>query len=203
MNINKETKTIKKTDKWFDEYFNQMKLQASKMKKIMSSTDYIEWLDRFTQNIGGFSDDNWLYCPEKIDDEDRKKVENLGLFYEGIREYAKRQFINPTPCKHGDYFKIRLNDVGFEISMLGDQRNIVYFCKRVSITDEEEFIDFNDILINKNQDQTDQIKESLISLSNMIKDVYKSGVPIDSITDTFENTIEEINSNNKDKRLIK
>ena len=60
-------------------------------------------------------------------------------------------------------------------------------------------IDFNDIIIGKKQDNVDQINATLDSLSNMVITAYESGVPIEAIVSTLDNTIKEITSKKEDK----
>lgn len=56
INMSEEQKLIK-------EYAND---QNTKMQKILSNTDYIKWLDRFTIEHSSFFDKDWLHSPEKI-----------------------------------------------------------------------------------------------------------------------------------------
>ena len=81
-------------------------------------------------------------------------------------------------------------------------QGIIFFCRKVSVKNEQEFIDFNDIMIGKKQEQVDRINESLENLSNMVLKAYESGVPIESITYTLENTIKEITSKKEGKARL-
>ena len=190
-----------KIDKWVQEYIAQEEAKKQQIRSMMSNLTYLKWLNQFMQNKESFSDDDWLYSPEQITDSDWKKVDILGLFYEGINNYAKLNYIYPYQCPNGNYYKIRLNDKGFEIGVMAGQ-GIIFFCKKVPVENEQEFIDFNDIMIGKKQEQVDRINESLENLSNMVLKVYESGVPIESITYTLENTIKEITSKKEGKSRL-
>ena len=185
-------------NKLVDEYIAKKKVKSEKIKKMMSNTAYIEWLNQFTQDKYGFSDDDWLYFPEKISESDREKVEQLCLFYEGIDKYAEKNHIYPTPCEFGNFYSVKINDLGFEIGILVGQ-GTVFFFNKASLEDGKEFIDFNDIMIGKKQDNVDQINATLDSLSNMVVTAYESGVPIEAIVSTLDNTIKGINSKKEDK----
>ena len=65
-----------KMNEWIKDYVVKEKVKNEKIKSMMSNTTYIEWLKQFTRNKDGFSDDEWLYFPEKISETDRKNVEN-------------------------------------------------------------------------------------------------------------------------------
>ena len=64
-------------EKWVDEYIEKQDEKNKIIENIMSSTYYIEWLNHFTQDKNGFSDDDWLYSSDKLSDFDRKNVEML------------------------------------------------------------------------------------------------------------------------------
>lgn len=187
-----------KLDKWVEEYWAKEKVKNEKIKKLMANKDYLIWLDQFTQDKDEFYDDDWLYCPEKIKDSDKENVEKLCLLYEGINNYSQQNHIYPEPCEFGNFYKIKLDEKGFEIGTLIGQ-NVIFFCKKVSIVNEQEFIDFNDIMTGKKSEQVDQINAKLDSLAKMVKAIYESGVPIESINYTLENTLKELISQNENK----
>ena len=98
-------------DKWVEEYIAKEKVKSEKIKRMMSNPTYIEWLNQFTQDKDGFSDDDWLYFPEKISESDREKVEQLCLFYEGIDKYATKNHIYPTNFGYGYFYTIKLDEI--------------------------------------------------------------------------------------------
>lgn len=185
-------------NKWVEEYIAKEKAKSEKIKRMMSNPTYIEWLNQFTQDKDGFSDDDWLYFPEKISESDREKVEQLCLFYEGINKYAEKNHIYPTPCEFGNFYSVKLNNFGFEIGILVGQ-GTVFFFNKASLEDDKEFIDFNDIMIEKKQENVDQINATLDSLSSMVTTAYENGVPIEAIVNTLDNTIKGITSKKEDK----
>ena len=187
-----------KMSKWVEEYISKEKLKSEEIKGMMSNTAYIEWLNLFTQDKGGFSDDDWLYFPEKISEFDRKNVEKLCLFYEGIDNYAQQNYIYPVSCEFGNFYRVKLNGFGFKIGILVGQGTVFFFNKD-SLEKDKDFIDFNDIMTGKKQDNVDQINATLDSLSNMVITAYESGVPIETIVNTLDNTIKEIMSKGEDK----
>ena len=68
---------------------------------------------------------------------------DLSLFFEGIYCYAKENRIYSKDGRLGEYFQIRIGDIGFEIGYRSGQ-GTDFYCKRVS--PEDNFIDFLDIL---------------------------------------------------------
>ena len=122
----------------------------------------------------------------------------LHLFYDGIDKYAGENHIYPTPCDFGNFYRVKLNDFGFEIGILVGQ-GTAFFFNKASLEDDKEFIDFNDIMIGKKQNNVDQINVTLDSLSSMVIDAYENGVPIEAIVSTLDNTIKGIASKKEDK----
>ena len=184
-----------KIKKWAEEYFAKENAKNIKIQEMLSNTDYIKWLDSFTVEHSNFSDDDWLYFPEKISKEDLEQVNNLHLMYHGIERYASKNYIYPTDCNFGNFYKVKLENTGFEIGMLVGQGTL-FFCNRVQIENQKDFIDFNDILNNKENDNVTTIKNKLNELSNLVVSLYKSGVPLEAIVITLDNTLNEINSQN-------
>ena len=196
--------TKEEKEKWVRDYFKKYNEDIEKRNEIMSGTKYIKWLIQFTEDKEGFSDEDWLYFPDEINDTDRSNVEMLRLFYEGIEEYANNNYIYPTPCDFGNYYKVKFNKFGFEIGVLAGQ-GTVFFCNKAPIENEKDFIDFYNVMIGKKQNNTDQIRASLDSLSQMVIATYENGVPIEAIINTLDDTIENITLKREDKskKLLK
>ena len=187
-----------KMNKWIENCLAKEKVKSEKIKSMMSNTDYIKWLKQFTQDKDGFCDNDWLYFPEKISESERENVENLCLFYEGIEKYAEQNYIYPILCEFGNFYRVKLNDFSFEIGILVGQ-GTVFFFNKTSLENEKEFIDFDDIMIGKKQDNVEQINATLDSISNIVITAYENGVPIEAIASTLDNTIRDITSKNDDK----
>ena len=186
-------------DKLVKDYIARETVKNEKIKNIISNPDYIKWLHKFTLDKDIFYDNEWRYCSKQISNLDRENVEKLSLLYEGIDKYAKLNYICPTPCKFGHFYNIRFNNLGFEIGVVVGQ-GTEFFCKKVIA--ENDFIDFNDIMINKKQDNVEMIKSSLESLSNMVLSAYEKGVPIEFISSTLDIILLQINSMEDNKSRI-
>lgn len=145
-----------------------------------------------------------MYSFNKLSDFDRKNVEMLNLFYSGIDKYARKNYIYPLLCDFGNFYKVKLNNFGFDVGMLVGQ-GTVFFFNKTAMENEDEFIDFNDVMVDKKQANVDQINATLDTLSNMVITFYESGVPIDAIVNTIDNTLKDITSKNvkKTRKLIK
>ena len=151
-----------KLKKWSIEYAKEYKateeIKRRKKEKLLANTDYINWLINFTiKNNGSFADDTWLYNPEELKKNDSEKINDLQLFYEGINDYAKSINIDPLPTKFGNEYKIKFNDTGLKIGIDMGQ-GAYFYCQKINIDNENEFINFLDI--NKNRNKTKALKNN-------------------------------------------
>ena len=144
-----------------EKWIREKKERDAKLKSIFSSYDYMNWLNSFTANTKGFSDEDFLYFPEKISKEDLDKVNNLGLFFEGIEKYADKNYIYPSTYEYQSYYGIKdnVNEAYYKIGVIEGQGGS-FFCDRVEPTSELDFIDFNDIMNNKVGENVEEIELS-------------------------------------------
>ena len=188
--------SAKEAKKYLEKYIDNVKTKNINIKNILSNTDYVEWLKQYTQDKKGFFDVELKYNKERISNYDKERIENLSLFYEGIDNYAKQNYIYPAPCAFGIFYRVRLDDFGFEIGTYFGQ-GIIFFFHKVLIEDDIKFIDYYDIMTGKEQDNVNQINDTLNSLSNIIINAYENGIPYEAINSTLENTLREIKSNDE------
>ena len=163
----------------------------NKENSLISNTNYIEWLKEFTLNMKGFYTSSWDYSEEELSEFDRKRVEKLNDFYDSIYNYATNNYIYPNDYSYQSFYKVRLDNFGFEIGFIYGQ-GIDFFFRKVDIVNEEEFIDFNDVMNNKKQDNVDEINAALYYLSNYIKTAYESGIPLEAIQNAIDITMKRI-----------
>ena len=170
---------------------NEKRLKQEEIiKEIFSNNNYVEWINSFTDEKGGFTDNDWLYFPDKLNKNDLDNVDKLYLFYEGIERYTTKNFIYPIPCEFGCFYRIKINGIGYEVGMMSGQGTL-FFVRRVPMN-SDYFIDINDIINDKKQDNTESIMSDLDYLSNTIKNLYKRGVPFEAISKTINMTMREI-----------
>ena len=191
-----------KADKFLKDYVAKCNANEREMKIIFSNTEYINWLINFTNDNHNFTDEDWDYFPEKISEYDLNYVQDFHLFYNGIDKYASQNYIYPEYNAFGNFYRIKFNDVGFEIGTQAGQ-GVYFYCVRIDISDNLMFIDFNDILNNKKQIYVDEINNGLNNLSEMIMLLYNSGVPLEVIVSTVNKTIKNIDEDKSKSMLVK
>ncbi len=184
----------------FNEFVSRKKDVEEIIKDMMTKKGYLSWLIYFTQDRSSFTEESLFYLEE--DDPNRDFIKRFDLFYKGIEKYAKDNYIYPEHREYGSFYEIKYEDIGFEIGIIRKQ-GIEYFCKRVPI-DNDRFIDFNDIMNNKTQDNVPLISNSLFVFDEMIKFFYENGVPIEAIINSFNNTVNDLKIKDKNaKKRVK
>ena len=182
-------------------FIEKQKIEEEEINKILSNTDYINWIINFLADNDSFSDYCWLYNSLNLKDIDVKNLKKLSLFYDGVDKYANENFIYPTNDNNGSFYQIKYNDWCFEIGVIYGQ-GTTYYCQKAYVK-EDKYIDFNDILNNRKQDNISEITDTLKLLSECILDAYNKGVPIEAIKNTTDKVINDIIWQKKDKSKIK
>ena len=177
-------------DKYIQNYIERNKRNSEIIDELISNSDYIKWLIDFTKDKEVFFDSDWDYSDEKLPENDQEKVYYLSLFFEGIFSYAKKNHIYSLPNSLGEYYQIKIDDIGFEIGYISGQ-GTSFYCKRIPLLDDN-FIDFIDIMNNKEQDNVKYINNSMEQLSIMIIDLYNQGIPIEAIDEAINKAIKQI-----------
>lgn len=159
-------------------------------KRLVSNNEYILWLENFTIANPTFGDDTWIYYPDKLSKEDSERVDELCSFFNGIMEYADRNFMPVCHDSYDTYAFIKFNNIGYKIGIMSGQGSFAY-CERVEISSDNVFIDFNDIMTNKKQENVDYISKKLDSMSGIIEELLKLGVPAKTISAKVQTTLNE------------
>lgn len=152
-----------------------------KAENIVKNNTYMLWLEKFTSTHPAFSDDTWLYCPEEISASDLENVNSLSFFFEGITEYAYQNFLTIYQTDWGKCALIKFNNIGYKIGLDSGQGSISY-CEKVDISDDKVFIDFNDIMNNKKQENVVLITEKFYQIENLIQELINLGTPAEIIS---------------------
>ena len=177
-----------KVEKYIEKLIEERKQNDEKKKVMKSNTNYLEWIVNFMVDKTGFCDDDWMDCPEKINENDREHVDNLHLLYEIIEEYASKNYIYPIKFGWAYYYNIKYNNIGFQIGVMNGQGTRT-ICSKVKIDENLDFIDFIDIINDKKRDNVEIIETKLEELSNYIVSLCEYGIPKEALKQKLENLI--------------
>lgn len=121
----------------FTEEYQERKRKREKTKKeIIADSEYINWLEEFTENTPHFTSD-------LQSEGNTENIRNLDLLYEIIDTYARKNYIQPNKTKW-EYFYIleyegNLYKIGYS-----NRDYTFYYCNKVSETKYKP-ISFSDI----------------------------------------------------------
>lgn len=188
---------------WFREYAEKQNIENIIIKDLMSNNSYVNWLEKFTNGKSGICDDVWFFYSNDVTDDDQVNLDKLSCFYKGIDTYAHLNHIYPMPCDFGHYYKVRYGDFGFNLTELRGQGRFIYHCVRVNVVKPETFIDFDDVMLNKKQDNVDRINQALSGFKETINNAVESGVPLEALSEAFNDTINIIDVDNNIKLIRK
>ena len=140
------------TDNWYKEHSEKLRVKKEKMKQLISKTDYIKWLSSFLKDKRQFSDEDWIYFLDMFEDSDRLNMAKICLLYEVVSIYASKNNININTCDYGNYYKVIYEDFCFDIGVRLDQ-GVIFFCNEDIVKENDNVIDFNNILNIKEQEK--------------------------------------------------
>lgn len=182
-----KNKTNKETQEMIQNISEEHKKRNKIIKDLISNTDYINWIEQYTEKCGGFSDQtrfrDKIKLPVKIED----NINKLIYFFEGIREYAEENYIYPKK-DNGIYYIITYNGISYEIGIIVGQGTI-YFCTRS--TKKDNIIDFNDIVKNNKLERTDIINNKLTELQNYLDTLINENIPVEALTKTTQKVLQK------------
>ena len=171
---------------------NKYNEEYRRSQELVSNTSYIDWIKDYIKNKDFVIDDYLEIDHQPINEEDKAKLKQMCLFHHGISQYATENHIYPRPFNCGLYYRIKYNDLLFDIGYTGGLE--IYYSIIKAKEDGIKYIDFNDIMTNKKQDNVDYINASLQNISDVINEYYQNGVPIESIEKTVHTTMRYIRS---------
>lgn len=178
----------------FSVYYEKQKYK----KRIMANNNYINWLCDFSLRHNSFTDDEWEYNTEDIPKIDKENVKYLGLLFYCIDEYAYENYINSVSSSYGVFYRIVYEGNAFEIGFKSGQ-GTYFFCNRVEYDNILEFVDFNDILTGKKVENVNRKNNLIKVFSEVVRNVYRNGVPADKICDVVKSVLDEIKGQENNK----
>ena len=134
-----------KLKNWYKEHSEKLKIDEEKMKDIVSNDEYITWLCNYLNENHYLSDDDWMYFPDKIKEEDRINASKMCLLYQIVDKYAINNNINPVDDRYGHSYIIGYCDYVFDLGVRLDE-GVKFYCIEGFVYNNSELIDFNSLI---------------------------------------------------------
>ena len=159
-----------------ERFFEKMGKRELEKKELLSSHDYILWLEKFTSQYESFSDESWLYRPEEISESDSKNVEKLELFLEILSEYCHKYYIDTTSHEMyvAECINIKHNGIGYQVALVVGQGGYVCVKRKVP---EDGAIEFDDVLNDTMPEGFEDKKALLTKFEQIVTELKTKKVP--------------------------
>ena len=183
-----------KDEKTFWERFNE---SLENQKRLISSTEYFDWLYEFTKKHRQFSDTDWLYDRISISEYDYNQVELLTDFFTGVDGYHRNNLLEANTQGYAAWYNIKYKDAYFAIGIRVGQgaSNFVTRYKNFKEMDGEPFIEFEYILENKKAPKLSEKKQALQSLREVVNLLHGLGVPKSEVERVIKEIYVKTNNN--------
>ena len=159
----------------------------------MNNPDFISWLCVFSSKNVYFTNSESDLGNFSV--KDRTNVRYLGIFYEIVSDYAKKNYINSEDGS----FIVSYKKYAFRIGYIDN----CLFCQRVQYDTVLNCIDFMDIKNGKPSKKSTKVRNILKNLPEVIRGAYRAGAPIEDISEVVNDTLDSIKKGDKVIKLIK
>lgn len=158
------------------------------------STEYMDWLENFTNDHNVFSTDSFIYEPDSISEEDQLNVCFLEALFEEINDYSDENFINPYNTNYGQYYSIKHNGIGYDIEVDFGQ-GTCFYCNRLE-EPRNNSLDYKHIMSSVKLPSTIRAEYKLEELTKYIEKLIEEDVPVEAIQRTTEDAIQKVKVKN-------
>ena len=152
---------------------------------------YINWLEKFTEDKGGFDTLALQYNADKYSETDRDNIEQIETLYEVISEFAEKNYLTPTAVDLGNYYVIRHNDNYFYVGADWGQ-GASFYCTRLDEA-EDNALNYMDVVHSIKLPETVRKEVKLEELTRTIDSLfYDDKLPISVIENATNEAFQKI-----------
>ena len=182
---------------------NMQKILDSKERndRIFKNYDYLNWLEKYMSDRLRAYDDDYIF-EENSNEIDYNNILKFDNFFSEIEKYAQDNFI-PIETKQGKtYYKIKYNNVAYNVGIIYTQ-GMAYYVDKVENADLDKYIDVQDIKNNVVQEKTQPYKNRLEELKKDILKAYSYGIDVKFIEEAVNQSLDEITKSSEENIKIK
>ena len=160
--------------------------------EIKNNLEYITWIEHFTEQSPLFGENyvtNLRY--KDLLDIDKINMKKIRLLYNIVSKYASNNYIYLKRNDNYSYYLIRYKDIVYEIGISTKLNGYTYYCKRLGNYIDNDIMEFKDIMEDKINNRTNELKIRLMSLNNILED-YSESIPIEILEKQVKDSLENI-----------
>ena len=158
------------------EEYEKYKKRKEFKDKLHLSTEYIDWLEKFTEEHEVFATDTFLYDEDKV--------------IEVITEFADKNYISPKRDDFEMFYNIEYKGTGYEIGLNYGQGSSNY-CVRQD-EPEKDAISYENIMSGVKLPSTIQAESKLEELKELIEQLANDNVPVEAIHQATDTAIQKV-----------
>lgn len=159
-----------------ERFFGELLRKEEEKKALVSSYDYILWLEAFTLTHENFTDDSWLYKPEEISESDNTNVDKMNLFFDAISQYCHKYYIN-TECDgmyESERIYIKHNGIVYQMGLVVGQGAHVYVVRQKSV---DGAIEFSNVVNDTKPQDFDAKRAQIEKFEQLVADMKAMNIP--------------------------
>ena len=172
------------------EEYEKYKKRKEFKDKLHLSTEYIDWLEKFTEEHEVFATDTFLYDEDKVTEEEKENISLLPVLFEVITEFADKNYISPKRDDFEMFYNIEYKGTGYEIGLNYGQGSSNY-CVRQD-EPEKDAISYENIMSGVKLLSTIQAESKLEELKELIEQLANDNVPVEAIHQATDTAIQKV-----------
>lgn len=185
----KSTVGMEKLKEALKEKEKQEEFKREQIKEIMKDYSYFDKLTCYLNPGESFFDDDYKH-KNGLDKSTVDMMIKLFLFYEGIAQYADKNFYYPYPEEFGNHYVIKHNGSAFKVGILAGQ-GVTYYCERISAYDKNiRYINLSDIIKNRPRADKDEIAQSFKTIQENINQLFDKGIPTFAVVSAVQRIVD-------------
>lgn len=181
------------SEKGFWHRFNQ---SLENQRRLISGTDYVDWLYEFTKKYPKFSDTTWLYEKDPtMSETDYSQVDLLQDFFGAVYRYYLDNLLEGNKEGYATWYNIKYKDAYFAIGIVVGQ-GASNFVTRYQSYEEmlpESFVDFESILKKETDPELYKKKKAIREMQVQIEKVRDLGVSKETVESIIHQVFQQKN----------
>lgn len=163
-------------------------VKKSQRERLRTTTEYVNWLQNFTEDRTGFNDTD--QCDDSLELYDKAMIKNLDKFFGIIDKWAQKNYISSggDADQYCYIYDLRYNGIIYEIGLMVGQGSFLW-AKRVENANTE-IIDFEEIMNDTLRSSAFEIESQLLQFENTINSLRDNGISTEFIEQRFKKTLE-------------
>ena len=180
---------------WMAEQQEKFRKKEEFKNNLHLSTEYIDWLEEFTNEYECFATDSFLYEEDKLTEDEKNKVFLLEALFEVISDFADNNYINPEKTDYELFYNIEHNGIGYKIGFNYGQ-GASFYCLRLEEPNKDA-IEYESLMSGVKLPRTVKAEEKLEGLKELLEKLIEEDVPVEAIHQATDTVLQKVKTNKR------